>query len=176
MYAQIGVNAFATSASTDTQFTIQQFDVGNLDYSFLANFNVLTQVLLDQCSNPPTAADPPKKFPKLPNPVKVLVNGVIYNAQCPSAAVLDPCKCVVAPKDQVCTITCPEGSDMLDIVNAFTNVPLNSILGNVILNFPRDTDTFIPSKILGANPATTIKIIGPVGPSQILTVIDLFYE
>ncbi len=144
--------------------------MGSVDYNFLKNFNALKNLLLNQCSNTPTATNPPKNLPKLPNLVSILVDGVIYNAQCPNATILDPCTCVIPPGDQVCTITCPEGSNMRDIVNAFTGISGNSILGNVILNFPTDT-TYIPEKILSDNPATTIQLIGSLDPSPPLTVI-----
>ena len=164
-------SAFAASGDKDTLFTIQQCDVGNVDYNFLKNFNVLKNLLLNQCSNTPTATNPPKNLPKLPNLVSILVDGVIYNAQCPNSTILDPCTCVVPPGDQVCTITCPERSNVIDIVNTFTGIPGNSILGNVILNFPTGTETLIPSKILANNSATTINLIGPVGSSPILVVV-----
>jgi len=92
--------------------------------------------------------------------ISVLVDGVIYNAQCPSAELLTPCTCGVAAGDNVGTITCPAGTTLEEIHTAFHNVPRNSILGNVVLNFPAGTPTSIPHSFLG-NPATNIKLIGP---------------
>ncbi len=143
----------------------------NVDYSFLANFNKLNGIFINQCVNSPSAANPPTNLPILPSLVSFLVDGIIYNAQCPDAEKLDPCTCAVAPGEHVCTITCPASCDVFDIVNAFTGIPKNSILGNVILNFPMDTDTVIPSKILANNSATTIHLNGPVGSTPILVVI-----
>lgn len=71
------------------------------------------------------------------------------------------------------TITCPPGVNMLDIVNAFTRLPAKSLLGNVILNLPTATTTYVPQKVLSNYPATTITLIGPEGTSQLLTVIKL---
>ena len=130
-------------------------------------------MLINQCTNSPTAANPPKNLPNFKQPVSVLVNGVLYDKQCPDGALLNPCTCAVAPGEKIGTITCPPKVDMLDIVSAFTRLPAKSILGNVILNLPTATTTYIPQKVLSNYPATTITLIGPKGTSQLLTVIKL---
>lgn len=158
-FTQIDANAFAASAATCTLFTIEQFDLGILDYSFLANFNVLTSLLLNQCTSTPFAGNPPKKLPTLPSLLSVLVDGVDYKAICPAAALLAPCTSIVNPGDQICTFTCPQGTAITDIEKAFNNLPANSNIGNVILNIPVGT-TAITKSLLGNNLATSIKLIG----------------
>ena len=76
-FVQIAAGAFTSSARTATQFWIENFDVVNVDYSFLANFNVLTTLKIDQCSNPPTAVNQLKNLPaNLLQLMKISVDGV----------------------------------------------------------------------------------------------------
>ena len=166
---QIDKSAFSKSADTDTLFTIKQFDLLNLDYSFLTGFNALTSVALNKCTNTPFASNPPTNLPTFLKPISILVDGVIYTAACPTAALLAPCKCIVAPGDQVCTITCPAGTDIADTQKAFNNLPKNSIIGNIIINLPVAAN--VPANILGNNVASTVKLICPAGnPLSKLTV------
>lgn len=142
--------------------------MGALDYSFLNGFKALTEVSLINCSNTPTLKNPPKGLlpGNFPNPVLLLVDGIAYDSNCPAAALLGPCKCTIPKGDKVVTVTCPEGSSMLEIMTAFTyfSVPILTIygnIGNVIVNFPAATETIIPTRFLGNSFAQTIKIIGP---------------
>ena len=168
---QIDANAFTASAATCTLFTIQMFDISNLDYSFLAGFNVLTKLLLNQCT---VGANPLKNLPNLPNLV-VLVDGAVYNRKCFNAAVLSPCTCAVPTGAKEVTITCPPGTTIQQIKTAFQKLPANSNIGNVILNFPLATTTAIPADILGNVKASTIQLIGPTQPTlSKLTVFNLF--
>jgi len=138
----------------------------DLDYSFLNGFNVLTKVLLNQCLNTPFAANAPKNLPTLPKLVSVFVDGVNYNAACPTAALIVPCLCIVPSGDPVATITCPAGNTIAQIQAAFNNLPENSNIGNIILNLPVGVSTFIPASILGKNLATSIKVIGPAANDE----------
>lgn len=168
-FTQIDTNAFKASATTCTSFTIQLFDVGNLDYSFLDSFNALTQLLYIQCTNTPVAGNPPKNLKTLPNLKSILVDGVPYNSVCPSA-LLVPCTCTVPPGDTVFTVTCPAGTKNLQIQNLFKSLPTNLNIGNVILNFAASATT-IPPNLLGDKAVSTITLIGPTGnPSSKLTV------
>lgn len=147
-------------------FSIHQFDVGILDYSFLTGFKVLTDVSLTYCSNTPILQSPPKGLPaNFPKPIRVLVDGVAYNSECPPTEFLEPCKCSVPQGDKVVTVNCPEGSSMLEIMNAFTiSIPLTFSyrnIGNVIIHFPAATDTIIPTRFLGNDNPETVKLIGP---------------
>jgi len=73
---QINANAFTSSASTATQLLIATFDVVNVDYSFLANFNQLTTLQINNCANPPTVVNQPKNLPQnLPKLTTVSVDG-----------------------------------------------------------------------------------------------------
>lgn len=75
-FFQIDTNAFTSSASTATQFLIATFDVVNVDYSFLANFNQLITLQINNCASPPTVANQPKNLPKnLPKLTTVSVDG-----------------------------------------------------------------------------------------------------
>jgi len=132
----------------------------NLDYSFLAGFNLLTKILLNHCSNTPFAANPPKNLPTLPKLVSVFVDGVNYNAACPTAALIAPCLCIVPAGDPVVTITCPAGNTITQIQATFNNLPVNANIGNIILNIPAGAITLIPSNILGSCIPSTIKLIG----------------
>lgn len=144
-----------------------------LDYSFLTGFNVLKNVLLNQCTNTPDSANPPKNIPIFQKLVLILVDGVVYNSQCPDAALLAPCTCAIRKGEQVVTTICPEGSIMFDIMNAFSNFPENSNLGNVIIHFPSAKEMTVPAVILGDNSATTIKLIGPLNnPLSTIQVLE----
>jgi len=151
--------------------------LGILDYRFSTGFNSLTNILINDCTRTPFAGNPPKNLPKLPKLISVLVDGVIYSATCPSAALLAPCTCILPPGDQVCTFTCPPGTNFGQITDAFNNVPENSNIGNIILHLPTGTNSInstnstIPASILGTNAASTIKLICPaINPLSNLTV------
>lgn len=146
---QIGANAFAASAATCTGITIEQFDVGNFDYSFLAGFKALTTINLNNCVNNPTATNGPRNLPKNQNLISVLVNGVQYQRQCPNAASLAPCVCDGSGVTAI--TTCPEGTTVKQMQTVFNNLPVNSNLGSVVLNFPVGATTSIPASILGEN-------------------------
>ena len=166
---QIDPNAFTASAPTCTTFTIQLFDVGNLDYSWLNSFNALTQLQHIQCTNTPVAGNPPKNLPTLPNLKSILIDGIPYNSVCPSALVA-PCTCTVTPGDTVFTITCSEGLGNGKIQNLFNSLPTYLNIGHVILNLNADA-TAIPANLLGNKAASTITLIGPNGnPLSKLTV------
>lgn len=166
---QIDQNAFTASAPTCTAFTIQLFNVENLDYSFLNSFNALTQLLHSQCTNTPVAGNPPKNLPTLQNLKLILVDGIPYTSVCPSALVA-PCTCNVTPGDVVFTVTCPAGLGNEKIQNLFNSLPTNLNIGNVILNLNSD-ETAIPANLLGNKAASTITLIGPTGnPLSKLTV------
>lgn len=166
---QIDAKAFQASNGTCTLFSIQQFDVGILNYSFLAGFKVLTQVSLTKCANSPTTQNPPKQFQPLMNPskpVSFLVDGIAYDSTCPDAALLVPCKCTIPKGAKVVTASCPEGSSLLEIMNAFTHfsTPLSfqyGNIGNVVIYFPAAAETIIPTRFLGNSKPETVKIIGP---------------
>jgi len=134
----------------------------NLDYSFLTGFNVLNNFFLNLCSNTPFAANPPKNLPTLAKLISVLVDGVNYNAACPTATLLAPCTCILPAGNSVVTITCPAGTLIAQIKAAFNNLPEKSNIGNIILNLSVGTETFIPASILGKNSATSIQVIGPM--------------
>jgi len=157
---QIDVKAFKASADRTTQFTIQQFDLVDLDYSFLTGFDDLTKILLNQCSNTPFAANLPRNLPTLLKLVSLLVDGVDYTAACPTAALIAPCTCTVPAGDPIITMTCPAGITIAQIQASFKKLPANSNIGNIILNLP-DGAHLIPSNILGSSIASTIKLIGP---------------
>lgn len=139
------------------------------------DFNALTSIDIRQCANSPSDTKPPPLFPILRSLTSFLVDGVKWKwyAQCPAPAIINPCTCVVVPGDDVCSITCPPGSDIVNIENVFTAMLKNSILGDVTINFPPGTNTAIPSMLLASNPARTINLIGPEGTPPILTVILL---
>lgn len=153
--------AFTTPAKKVTKFTIQQLDLLNLDYSFLTGFDILTSVVLNKCTNTPFASNPPKNLPTLPKLNSVLVDGVIYTAACPTAALIAPCTCIVAPGDKVCTITCPLGTTIAQTQNAFNNLPVNSIIGNIIISLPAVAN--VPPNFFGNNEASSIKLICAAG-------------
>jgi len=154
-----------------TLFTIEQFDLANLDYIFLTGFNLLTKVLLNRCSNTPFAGNPPKNLPTLPKLISVFVDGVNYISACPTAALLAPCTCIVPAGDPVVTVTCPAGSTITQIQAAFNNFPATVNVGNIILNLPAGAN-LIPSNILGSSIASTIKLIGPA--SNILSKLTVY--
>jgi len=143
--------------------------VGNLDYAFLKEFKVLTEVSLTKCANTPNDQNPPKNFRQTMNPVKTisfLVDGFTYNSKCLAPALLNPCKCTIPEGDKVVTVSCPPGSSMLEIMTAFTYFtvpyPRQCNIGNVIVNLPAASETILPPSFLGiSSDIQTIKLIGP---------------
>ena len=99
----------------------------HIDFSFLTGFNVLTNVLLNHCKDTPSASHPPRNLPTLQKLISILVDGVIYNAQCPNTTILTPCTCSIAAGDSFGTITCPSGTTLEEIQAAFKKIPINSI-------------------------------------------------
>lgn len=128
---------------------------------------MLTKIQHNQCTSSPTVLNPPKNVPKFLNLVPLLVDGVVYNSKCPDVALFAPCTCSIPKGDQVITTTCPFGSSILEIMNAFSNFPyspdLNTVsnIGNVVIYFPPLIATVIPLTFIGNNEAATIKLIGP---------------
>lgn len=138
------------------------FDVAHVDYGFLKNFNVLAFVSLKSCTNVPTKTNPPKNLPTLPNlsaGQNVLVNGVSYQRVCPAVALLAPCSCDSSGVQA--KITCPVGSTLDKIQNVFNNLPPNTNIADLVLNFPPGAEISIPKSFLGNNPAYTIQVVGP---------------
>lgn len=146
--SQIDSKAFSTSASTATSFIIEQFDVGNLNCQFLKEFNILTKIILNKCTNTPTAENGPNGLPRLPKLNSVLIDDVIFKIQCPSAAQFAPCLCTVKPGDNP-DISCPAGATIPEIKAIFTNLPAISKVGIAQIDFPATATTFIPESFLG---------------------------
>lgn len=72
----IDAASFTQSATSATQFTITSFDVANVNYGFLANFNALVNVNIKTCTNSPTALNQMPTFPTNLNSFKgVIVDG-----------------------------------------------------------------------------------------------------
>ncbi len=148
----------------------------NIDYSFLKSFNFLTFVNLKSCTNVPTKPNPPKNLP-ITLPIlsagqSFLVNGVPYQRVCPSVALLAPCTCDSSGAQA--KITCSVGTTLDQIQNVFNNLPSNTNLADLVLNLAPGTTASIPKSFLGSNPAYTINLVGPAGPSIILTVSILY--
>jgi len=161
------VNAFASSASKARLFTIQGFDLGILDFSFLKGFNALTNIFINQCINTPTIGNPPKNLPTLPSLISILIDGVIYTNPCFNAALLAPCTCGVPAGAKIASITCPAGSTLAQIKNAFSTLPSNANIGNIVLNI-LSGENVIPANLLGNIAADTVELIGPVISKSLL--------
>jgi len=155
--------------------TIEGFDLKNLDYSFLAGFNVLKNILINRCTNTPTVGFPPKNLPTLPSLISILIDGDIYTNPCSNAALLDPCTCGAPAGAKTASITCPVGTTLAQIQNAFKTLPANSNIGNVILNLPAGKN-IIPANLLGSIDADTIELIGSPIKSKLTVSIKTIIE
>lgn len=170
---QIDANAFSSSASTARVFILQSFDLGILDYSFLKGFNLLTNILINKCINPPTIGVPPKNFPNLPSLISILIDGDIYNNPCSNAALLAPCVCGATAGSKAVSITCPTGATIAQIQNAFNALPANTQIGNVLLNLPAGAIN-IPANFLGSIAADAISLIGSSGNTLSRITVRIF--
>jgi len=83
-----------------------------------------------------------------------------------SNALLLPCTCEPTKEGTIDTITCPAGTTLAQIKTAFNNIPVNTNLGNVVLNIP-DGPVVFPANLLGNNTANTIKLIGTFALSKL---------
>jgi len=71
-------------------------------------------------------------------------------------------------------IGCQAGTTLAQIQGVFNNLPANSNLGDVVLNFPPGAATSIPKSLLGNNAAYTIEVVGPTGTPSALTVLKAY--
>ncbi len=155
---QINQGAFSASAPTLINLIIQNFDVINVDYSFLNNFNSLSSVQINQCSNAPSSTKLPKnlteKLPKLSN---FLVDNVNIYPTCPYPGILLPCACT---GQTIGTVTCPLSTSVYQIQNAFSLIPPKTNIGPFVFNFEANTVTSIPANFLSNIPGTSITLNG----------------
>ena len=158
---QINQGAFLASALTLTNLIIQNFDVANVDYSFLNNFNSLSSVQINQCSNAPSAAILPKNLSQtLPKLSNFLVDNVNIYPTCPYPGILLPCSCAIPAGQTIGTVTCPISS-VSQIQNAFSLIPQKTNIGPFVFNFEPNTVTSIPANFLSNIQGTSITLIGP---------------
>ena len=67
--------AFLTEKATE--ISIENFDLSNVDYGFLAGFQFLATIRINKCTNAPSKTQPPKNLPTadLPNLKSIFVDG-----------------------------------------------------------------------------------------------------
>jgi len=74
MAFSVGVTLFSSQLVTD--FSIENFDVIDLDYDFLSNFEFLTNIGINKCTNAPSEVKPPINLPtSLLNLKTIFVDG-----------------------------------------------------------------------------------------------------
>jgi len=101
-------------------------------------------------------------LPTLQSLISILIDGAIYNDHCSSTELLAPCSCSDTAGATSISITCPTGTTIVQIQNAFNILPANTKIGNVVLNLPAG-DITIPANLIGRITADTISLIGSPG-------------
>lgn len=66
-------------------------------------------------------------------------------------------------------ITCPSGTNITQIQNAFANIPMDKKIGKVVLNLPSGANA-LPVNLLGQHAVESIQLIG-AGNTNALTVM-----
>lgn len=95
-----------------------------------------------------------------------------FTAPCSGIPSNGPCTCGVDRNNLglvTLTISCPSGSTVTQIQNAFANIPMNKKIGKVVLNLPSGANA-IPVNLLGQHAVESIQLIG-AGNTNALTVM-----